>query len=359
MTIHKAAKTLYPWAAVCALLLLIWKAPLASQAARQGLELCLRTVIPSIFPFLVLTRIFLSSGAGDACVKVLGPLMRPLFRLPSAAASALFLGTMSGYPIGASAAVSLYEDGALTREEAEQLLGFCSNAGPAFFFGMMAGVFESLRAAAVLYGIHVISAVITGILLQAGVKGEKRREVFHRSVGGAPVHVADAVKTMAVICAYVILFRVIGAFLGMIPVLSSMPALSLGLQGILEMAGGCCALKNVEAAGLRYCLASLFPAFGGICVYMQTRAVIAPAGLTGKYYLFGKVVQATAAVLLTWAAMVLFPDLLPRELPVFSSPSHEGLLRSTGIVTAVCLVLLGIWCIYLRKKAGKAEANIV
>lgn len=359
MTIHKARKTLTPWAAVCALLLLIWKAPLAANAAREGLELCFQTVIPSIFPFLVITRIFLSSGAGDACVKVLGPVMGPLFRLPESAASALFLGTMSGYPIGASSAASLYEAGALTKPEAEQLLGFCSNAGPAFFFGMIAGVFGSIRAGAVLYGIHVISAVITGILLQAGVKHGKKRTVMCRASKTDSAHITDAVRAMAVICAYVILFRVIGAFLEMVPFLFSMPALSLGFQGILEMTGGCCGLKNVEAAGLRYCLASLFPAFGGICVYMQTRAVITPAGLSGKYYLFGKTIQATAAVLLTWAVMVLFPGLLPRELPAFSSPSHAGLLRSTGIVTAFCLVILGIWCIYLRKRAGKAEMNIV
>ena len=73
--------------------------------------------------------------------------MEPIFGLPPQGASALVLGMLSGYPVGAQTAASLYASGQLTKEETERLLGFCSNAGPAFIFGMVGGLFmDSIRA---------------------------------------------------------------------------------------------------------------------------------------------------------------------------------------------------------------------
>lgn len=116
------------------------------------------------------------------------------------------------------------------------------------------------------------------------------------------------------------------------------------------------AAPQLEAAGLRYCMASGFLAFGGLCVWLQTKSVLAPYGLTGRCYLPGKILQGTIAVLLTWGIQVLFPSWLPRVLTAAAFPNHAGLLRATGIVTALFLSIVGIWCIRLRKKGGNEEA---
>ena len=105
-----------------------------------------------------------------------------------------------------------------------------------------------------------------------------------------------AVKTMGLICGCILLFQVIVAFLERALGTWMPPAVEIGLSGLLELAGGCSRLPQLEAAGLRYCMASGFLAFGGLCVWLQTKSVIAPYGLTGRYYLSGKVLQGTIAV---------------------------------------------------------------
>ena len=59
-----------PWAAAIpallsffAILALILDAGTAVSAAGRGLQLCLETVVPSLFPFLVAARLFTGSGA--------------------------------------------------------------------------------------------------------------------------------------------------------------------------------------------------------------------------------------------------------------------------------------------------------
>ncbi len=75
-----------------------------------------------------------------------------------------------------------------------------------------------------------------------------------------------------------------------------------------------------------------------------------------EHYLAGKVIQGTIAVLLTWGIGFCSPAGSPCSLPAAAFPNHTGLLRATAIVTALFLCAMGIWCLQLRKKAGKEEA---
>ena len=79
----------------------ILDAKTVSLAAAQAIRLCAQAVAPSLLPFLVLTRLFLCSAACQGLVRLAGPVMGPLFGLPPAAAPALVLGLLGGYPVGA------------------------------------------------------------------------------------------------------------------------------------------------------------------------------------------------------------------------------------------------------------------
>ena len=65
------------------MLALILDGRTAIDGARQGIELCLRTVIPSLFPFFVLSILLTSSLLGSSLI-VLRPLGR-LFGMPEGA----------------------------------------------------------------------------------------------------------------------------------------------------------------------------------------------------------------------------------------------------------------------------------
>ena len=136
----------------------------SAQAARDAMSLCFQTIIPSLFPFFVLSSLFISCGAANGLSHALRGVMRPLFGLSGAGASALTLGLLGGYPVGVRTVIELFTSDALSRKEAERLLGFCNNAGPGFILGMCAGaVFHSPRTGLYLYLVHVSSAVLTGI----------------------------------------------------------------------------------------------------------------------------------------------------------------------------------------------------
>ena len=137
------------------------------QAVRDGLSLCAGLILPSLFPFFVLSSLVVELGLSRYLGKILEPVMRPLFHLSGSCACALAVGIVGGYPTGARTAVSLFQSGQCTKEEAQRLLAFCSNCGPAFILSAAgAGVFGSSHAGLVLYITHLLACILTGLLFR-------------------------------------------------------------------------------------------------------------------------------------------------------------------------------------------------
>ena len=284
-------------AALAAGILLLLRPEAASEAVRDGLQLCARTVIPSLFPFFVVVSLLLQLGLADCLQGVCAPFMGPLFRLRGVCALPLLTGLLGGYPSGAKTAADLYQQSRITRREAEVLLGFCDNCGPAFLLSYVGGsVLGSQQAGACLYLIHVLAALLTGAMLCRLERGplllEDRRGVrppaqpvpFPQALTAAA---AGAVTSTLHICAFVVLFRVLAA---LAPAWVPPPVL-----GVLEMVTGVAALSPGKTG---FVAAAAIVGWGGLSVHCQALASTAPAGLSFRWHWAGKVLQAALSAAL-------------------------------------------------------------
>lgn len=285
-------------AASAAAALLLLRPQKAASAVRAGLALCAGTVVPSLFPFFAAISLLLQLGAAEALGRLCAPIMRPLFRMRGVCALPLLAGLLGGYPSGAGAAAGLYQQGSISRQEAELLLGFCDNCGPAFLLGYVgAGVLGNTGAGALLFLIHAVSALLSGMLLcrlcrdRGAVPAGKRRAVRTVSFPQAlTASVSGAMQSMLNICAFVVLFRVLAA---LPPVPLPFPVL-----GALEMVSAAAALPAGRAA---FPAAAAAVGWGGLSVHCQAMSLAAPAGLSFRWHWLGKAVQAALSFLLASA----------------------------------------------------------
>ena len=197
-----------------ALAALLYFSPHVSLAVQEGLTLCYRTVFPSLFPFFVLSTLLISLGFADALGRVLDRPMRLLFHLNGRCAGALILGLLGGYPVGARTTLSLYREGSCSREEAETLLAFSNNCGPAFILSVAGSTaLQSRKAGMLLYLIHVLAALCTGLIFRR--KNLPRKMLPHVSLPRrdfAPAFVAavqSAFSSMLSVCGFVVFFAVL------------------------------------------------------------------------------------------------------------------------------------------------------
>lgn len=262
------------------------------EAVGEGLALCAGSVIPSLFPFLTVSSLLMALGFGE---WVSGPLsgLMALYRIGGAGASALLMGLVGGYPVGARTAASLVKDGLISREEGERLLTFCNNSNPAFLMTVLGvGVFHSVRTGVWLWLIHVLSALLTGLLLsrRAGRRGAavpraSRRPPF-RAVRFSSAFVASvqtALQSIAGICAFVVFFYVLA-----LPLRRIGGTAATILVGLLELFS---ATPRLPDDSFGFLLAAGLSGWGGLSVHCQTMAVLGDSGLSAAPCLAGKAVQ--------------------------------------------------------------------
>lgn len=298
-------------AAGLGLLVIILDSRTAVTGATEGISLCLRAAIPSLFLFFVLSGMINGAYLGHSI-----PFLRPLgilFKIPKGAESILLLGFLSGYPVGAQLIASACREGQITHSTARRMLGFCSNAGPAFLFGLLAPLFADHLTVWLLWGIQILSALFVGILLpgeRGGICKLRHGEAVTFSCA-----LRGAVKNMALVCGWVVLFRALLAFcskwfLWLLP--SEMQVL---FAGIMELTNGCTRLGEISSESLRFTMASIMLSAGGLCVGMQTVSVTQGVGC--GYYFPGKILQSLLAGLISAAlAPLIFQDAAHVEFPV-------------------------------------------
>jgi len=288
--------------ALCSLMVLLLAEAAATRAAAlEALELCAHTVIPALFPPLAVSALLMELGFGAWAGPHLARWMTPLFRLPGSAGSALLLGLVGGYPIGARTAAALYRSRLLTRQESERLLTFCNNSSPVFFISVLGnGVFGSVRAGVWLWLIHVAAATLTGVLLSrrsASAPRQAPRLDSRRDVGvcSALVQaVRESAAGMLNLCGFVVLFYVLSR-----PLAAVGGRTGAALVGLTELFS---LTPLVSADTFGFILSAACSGWGGLSVLFQTAAVLEDSGLSLRPCLVGKALHgvlsaALAAVL--------------------------------------------------------------
>lgn len=123
-------------------LLLLFCSKECIQLASNGLLIWYRNMIPSLFPFMVLSGFIIRSGLSIKIGQCLQPFLGSLFRLSPPMLYTIFMGFLCGFPMGAKIVVDMLEKRQITEKEGEYLLSFCNNIGPLYMLGYVIPLFD-------------------------------------------------------------------------------------------------------------------------------------------------------------------------------------------------------------------------
>lgn len=276
------------------LAVLILDCETAIEGAKAGLEVCLHTVLPSLFPFIFLssilsTALLSSNFQGNSALS-------KLYRIPQGAEGILLTGILGGYPVGARCIGEVVAEGRLSRPDAERMLVFCNAAGPAFIFGIISNLFFQPWAPWCLWVIHLFSGLFIANLIPS--KSQHRMHQTASTSLSITQRLRNSVQVMGDICGWIILVRTLIAFsqkyfLRYLP--DPIPYL---ISGILELANGCVTLQEVSNTGMRFVLCSVLLGFGGLCVALQTGSMA--SSVNQRKYLPGKCAQAGISFIIAY-----------------------------------------------------------
>ncbi len=319
------------------------------EGAARGLESCARVLIPSLFPFMVLSNLLVRTGVCHASGRRLEGLTRRLFRLSGAFAPVILLSLIGGYPVGAGAVAGLYESGAVEEREAKRAALFCVCAGPGFMLNYVgASLYNSVEVGAVMLAAQALSVIVLGALLALL---DRKEVISGKEIKYSPLpfsaalvrSVSDAARAMLSLCASVVVFS---AFSGIVRSAVPEGGLSVCLEGLVEITA---AFPRMTAE-LPVAAAAFFAGFGGLCVHAQIFGTLGGLRISAALFFLIRIVQGLLTAGLTRLGLLL----LPGELAVFSTGTVSGAgVFGGSVISAVALLTVTI--VFLKVITANAE----
>lgn len=287
------------------------------EAVMSSLALCAKSVIPSLFPFIVCTRIVIYFYSCRSKKNESHSIL-PVISLSKNGIIAFVPGLISGFPTGAAISGQMYSSGLISIKEAEKIAVFSSVAGPSFcmvFFGnyIMHGKFYGFA----VYIASVLSTV--GLLIlynfifenkQVGNDNysntESTEKYSSQNTSSLTEVITDSCLTVINICAYVTFFTCIGEIFTrtasfFLPELNSKKAY---ICGFLELTGGTAALEEFEFSK-RLLTGALLIGFSGLSAILQVTDICCKYNINcGKIFLV-KFISAFTVPALTFLIVAL------------------------------------------------------
>ena len=279
--------------APAAFILLLIKAEKAAAAAGAGVEVCIRSVIPALFPALVLSSLLIRIGFPPRLLHGPGAVFERLFRIRRTALTVFLTGLVGGYPLGAEAAAECCRLGGCSEEEAGRLLVFANNCSPAFLFGLLGSRdAEGWRQALLLLAIQWAVSFWLGVLLGIGHVPSKQRDLPEPADPPSfpalfTFSVRAGCRSVMMICAYVVFFGVMSAFLPEIPL----------LRGFFELTGG---VRLLNTGTNDLISAAFLIGWGGLSVACQVMSAMEGSGIPAGIYLPARLLHGGVMAFSVW-----------------------------------------------------------
>ena len=290
---------------------------------KRGLSVCAGVLVPTLFPYMIISEILVRADLGYYFGKCLDKPMRYLFGIGGSGAGALALGVICGFPIGAKTAAALYSRGELTKEDCEKLLSFCNYpSAPFVVFAVGKKLLGNTALGLFIYTVNVISGLLFGVIFKG-----KRRKKPPRTTQTKMAHrssffkiftdsVASAASAVISVCALVTFFTCAVGCLSAIDIINNAPILKALLFSFFELTSGAAACAALSSRASAAILTAAAVGWSGLSVLMQIySSCVTESGTPSLLpYLGSKLFSTAICALSTAIALRFFPALLPGKV---------------------------------------------
>lgn len=306
------------------LLLFLSNSDACISEMKCGLSLCAGVLVPTLFPYMIISEMLVRADLGYYLGKLLERPMRRVFGIGGSGAGALALGIVCGFPIGAKTAATLYEKSELSRRECEKLYSFCNYpSAPFVTFAVGKRLLGSTALGLFIYAVNIATGLLFG-LLSADKKSsilplcelEKPRDtksvfkIFTDSV-------ASAAGAVISVCALVTFFTCAVGCISAFDCIRSAPVIKAVIFSFFELTSGVAACATLPSRFLAAILTAAAVGWSGMSVLMQIYSAYDGKDTVPSLvpYVKSRLISSVVCAALTAIAVTVFPTLLPAQIP--------------------------------------------
>lgn len=279
------------------------------QYAYEGLYQWAAKMVPTLFPFMMISSIMVYSGADLELGHMLSRVLKKIYKYSSYGLYAIFMGFFCGFPMGAKVVSDLYEKDKISKTEADSLLAFCNNIGPAYFMGIIipilheCGYHNTLPFVFGMYGIPAVYGIVYGFIRKRQNTQNQPLDIMPDTSDTPKLSLAatlkkscmDNTQSLIILGGYITFTNAFRIFLDFIPL--SIDNKNI-LSSFLEIIGGVQAIYTttlLPEQKVFWIMTAL--CFGGVSCIMQTSSFLERSGLSISHYLKHKLITTIISAL--------------------------------------------------------------
>lgn len=270
-----------------------------TAGVKKGIELSIYSVIPALFPFMLLTNYMISHNLCQYISYFFYPFLSKLFHISKNGCFAVLIGFTGGYPMGAKTINDLYERNLISCSEGCYLSTFCNNCSLSFLINYV--IYSCLNNQIVMDGIFPLDtkgfialvylpAICVGIINRFFFKKEI---ISDKSVSCLPKQSANQTSvirssTISILnlCIYVICFSVLVEFVNGFKINNIYKCIIVSL---VEITSGCkYTATHFPSGDLQVFIILFVCIFGGLSITFQSLSQFKNKSFI-KYYIIGKI----------------------------------------------------------------------
>lgn len=304
---------------ILCLILILTMSKEVMESVSFSLDIWIHNLIPTLFPFLILSNFFNSYGISNILSEILKPFVERILKIKGICGYAIVMSMFSGFPSNSKFIKNLLDQKYINIDEATHLLSFCHFASPLFVIGTIGVSFLYNKTLGILILIsHYLGAFITSYFFRSKNKFSyskvnlkkafhEMQEIQYKNEGFVPILKKSIKDSLDVLF---LLFGIITFFLIGTTIISKV--LNLNnitfsiFSGALEMTQG---IKNIAMSSFSIEKQALFMlafiSFGGFSIHTQVFSILEDYNISYLKYLLARILHVVFSCLILSILMII------------------------------------------------------
>lgn len=297
------------------------------QSTFTGLNLFIKAILPTIFPFSVICNLIIHYDGISFYSNILGPIICKPLKLSNCSSFPIVASLLCGYPLGCKYCCDLYELGCISKEEYLRLLNIASNASPIFLIGSVgAAMLGNIKYGFILLLGNYLAPLIIGFFTKKNTHEFNNSNEYPLKIDGSynfgiiiKTSIENAINTTLQVGAFVIIFSIIigiiknNSLINIIfnnveKLLSLSPNSLYGIfLGSIEYTNGCKILTSISSSIIfKLSAISFICSFSGLSIIGQISSFTGKFNVSLKKYSFIKFIQGIISFIITFIFSSIF-----------------------------------------------------
>jgi len=283
---------------------------LVFETINYSLNIWVNTLIPSMFPFFVISDILINYNLVEFIPKFIINFFSYIFNISKTSTTIFFLSLISGFPSSARNIKNYYNKKLISLEEANHILLFTHFSNPMFILTTIGIFFLNNQ----MYGYiilisHYLGNFIIGILLRnksiINNKNYTKEKIICQNFSKTLISsIKSSIDTLLLILGTLTSFLIVSSFF--VEFFDFSPYPEMILKGILEMTMGLKELSLLNISDIyKIVISTMFISFGGLSVHLQIISQIVDTEINYHNFFITRIFHAILSGLISYIIFIL------------------------------------------------------